>query len=129
MEHQIKTKGMAREKRPNIDEGMRNVILSRLFGESYATNPEIEGMYLGYIDGVIVEVLFTGFICSVMQRGKKFGAVKFGNLVMNKFFATRGLRCITEERINFDNTTCAHVCYDKESVDFCFWYRNKNKAA
>ena len=120
---------MSREKRPTIDEGIRNIILSRLFGENYVAKPSTEGVYLGYIDGAIIEVIFCDFICSVVQKVKVYGEVKFGNLVMNKFFATKGLKCYSMVRINFDNTTCAHVCYDNESVSFCFWYRRKENAA
>ena len=119
---------MSKEKRPTIDEGIRNIILSRLFGENYVAKPSTEDVYLGYIDDAIVEVIFCNFFCSVVQKVRKYGEVKFGNLVMNKFFATRGLKCSTMERINFDNTTCAHVMYDKESVGFYFWYRVKENA-
>lgn len=118
---------MSREKRPSIDEGQRNLILSRLFGENYASKQEDDDFFLGYIDGVICEVLFSEFICSVRQIEDDLSAVKFGNLVMNKFFSAKGLRCTTCERINFDNTTCVSVHYDKINIVFCFWYRFKDK--
>ena len=119
-----------REKRPSIDEEKKEVILTRLFGKNYCQHPEKDSRYLGYIDGIVVEVLFCDFICYVTQITVKYGAEKFGNLVMNRFFATRGLRCHTEERINFDKETCAHVFFDNEGISFCFWYRlNKENVA
>lgn len=118
---------MRREKRPTIDERTKKVVLSRLFGENYVQKPSTENTYLGYIDGAIVEVFFYNFLCSVFQRTSEYKEVKFANIVMNKFFATRGLKSSTMERINFDNTTCAHVMYDKEGVSFYFWYRLNKK--
>lgn len=112
-------------KRPTIQENESRIILSRLFGDNYAKHPTKKCVYLGYIDGAIVEVCFCSFICSVIQVRGNFGAVKFGNLVMNKFFDTRGLRCSTMERINFNKNLCAHVMYDNESISFYFWYREQ----
>lgn len=118
-----------REKRPDLDENQKKVILSRLFGDKFIAHPTKEDVYLGYVGEAIVEVWFYGFFCTVEQRYGSYKAIKFGNLIMNKFFATRGLRCYTEERINFDNTTCAHVFYDDTSISFYFWYRVKENAA
>lgn len=120
---------MSKVKRPTIDEGKKKVILTRLFGDNYCQHPEKSDKYLGYLDGIVVEVYFCDFICYVSQITTKYGAVKFGNLAMNKFFATRGLRCFTEERINFDRETCAHVFYDNDGISFYFWYRNNKENA
>lgn len=114
---------MSKVKRPTIDEGKKKVILTRLFGDNYCQHPEKEDMYLGYINDAISEVSFYGTFCSVTEKEDKFGKVKFGNLVTNKFFATRGLRCSTDERIGFDKETCAHVACFRECVSFYFWYR------
>lgn len=115
---------MNREKRPTIDEGMRKVILSRLLGQNYTMRPNSDYIYLGYFKGSIVEVWFTDICCTVQQRYGDYGMVKFGNLVANTFFDTKGLKCSTWERIPFDKETCAHMAYDKEEIAFYFWYRN-----
>ena len=119
---------MRREKRPEIDEGLRNVVLSRLFGENYLNDPSEKRKYLGYIDGIVCEVMFFDNFIVVWQVKKELSATKFGNKTMNMLFATRGLRCYTEERVNFDNTTCVSVMYDNENVIFHFWYRRKENA-
>lgn len=118
---------MIKEKRPTIDEGMINLILSRLFGKNYTKHPTKEGFYLGYYHGMIVEVYFLSFLFYVtrIHGGDDIGEIKFGNLVVNDVFATKGLRCTTDERIDFDNTTCAMVFYEKDGVAFPFFYKNK----
>ena len=117
-----------REKRPVIDERMRNIILSRIFGEHYCQRPDCDYSFLGYFKGAIVAVWFTDISCTVEQKCGEYGTVKFGNLVANTFFNAKGLRCSTWERIPFDKDTCAHMAYDKEDITFYFWYRdNRNK--
>lgn len=116
---------MKREKRPTIDDGLRNVILSRFFGESYTSNPNVEGAYIGYMDGIVCQLFFYTNMIIIEQVAHEISAVKFANKAMNTLFATRGLRSSTAERINFDNTTCANVIYSKRDVVFHFFYRHQ----
>lgn len=120
---------MRREKRPTIDEGLQNVVLSRFFGQNYTKNPKVDGQFIGYMDGIVCEVYFYTNMFVIEQVKKEYSATKFGNKAMNILFSTRGLRCTTAERINFDNTTCISVLYDKVSVIFHFYYRVKEDAA
>lgn len=112
-----------REKRPIIDEGVKELILSRLFGENYIKSPTAENTYLGYMDKCVCEIAFYTSFLTIEQLKGGLLVRKFGNYVTNKFFATSGLRCSTDERINFDKNTCTSIMYDNESVYFHFWYR------
>ncbi len=118
-----------KEKRPTIDEELQNVVLSRFFGQNYTKSQKSERVFLGYMDGIVCEVYFYTNMFVIEQVKKEYSAIKFGNKAMNTLFATRGLRCTTAERINFDNTTCISVLYDKVSVIFHFWYRVKDDKA
>lgn len=119
---------MNKEKRPKIDMAQKKLILSRLFGDNYAAKPDVEDTYIGYFKGVIVEAMFFGIFCTIVQRYGDYKRLKFANLVSDAFFNTKGLKATTAERINFDNTTCAHIGYDNISVSFYFWYRRKENA-
>lgn len=112
-----------REKRPVIDEEMSERILSRLFGKNYTESPVAKNTYLGYLDECVCEVVFYTNFLAIEQLKGGFLAVKFGNKVTNKFFARTKLRCTTDERIDFDENTCASIMYDDESIIFHFWYR------
>jgi hypothetical protein len=112
-----------REKRPVIDMDEATLILARIFDDKFIESPVAESTFLGYMDGTICEIRFYSSFIEVEQPKREFSAIKFGNMVTNKLFDKRGLKCTTNERINYNDTMCVSIMYDKESVLFHFWYR------
>lgn len=115
---------LAKEKRPEIDETIREVILSRIFGDSYAKSPKFDN-YVGYMDGIPCEISFCNYLFFLDQLGneKELTDTKFANRAMGKLFVKKGLSCHTDERIDFDDTLCVSVMQSDTSVLFHFWYR------
>lgn len=122
---------MLRKKRYTITEEQKETILMRVFdGGKYIECQAKDKYFLGYVDGKIAEMSFYSFFVTVTDVENvlpaKYRAVKFGNLVMNKFFGTKGLKCSTAEYINFDKDSCAHVGVDVDNISFYFWQRHNN---
>lgn len=89
---------MSKEKRIIIDEGTKKVVLSRLFGENYASKGDTNEMYyVGYVGDEVTEVCFMNYGVS-FERKSSYGLPwKWVNAVYNPLFNTEGLDFLDDD--------------------------------
>lgn len=92
------SKDMSRVKRQAIDEGMKKVVLSRLFGENCASKDDTEEMYyVGYAHGEVTEVCFMNYGVAFERKSSNGLAWKWVNAIYNSLFETKDLDFLDDE--------------------------------
>lgn len=124
---------MNKEKRPTLDEGVRNVILSRLFGKNgYATNSDTSDMwYIGYCVDIPLQVNFWRHMVDIDILGKvsKKQSVAINRMIAEKVFCNKDVKGETDENVDFSNDLFASIAASKEGISFFFNYKNNKENA
>lgn len=125
---------MNKEKRPILDEGIKKVILSRLFGKNgYATNSDTSDMwYIGYCVNIPLQVNFWQNMVDidVLKKVSKKQSVVVNKMIAEKVFCNEDVKGETDEEVDFSNTLLASVAASKEGIALSFNYKsNKENAA
>lgn len=119
---------MKKEIKPILDEGVRNIILSRLFGENcYTTNPNMSDMrYIGYFGVIALQVYFWQHMASIdiLTKVSKKESIGINKEILEKVLYNEDMTGETYEEVDFSNDLFVSVITSKKGISLFFDYKN-----
>lgn len=119
---------MSKETRPILDEGVRNIILSRLFGANgYATNSDTSDMwYIGYCDDIPLNVNFWRHMAdiNILKKVYKKESPAINKKIAEKIFHNEEVKGETDEEVDFSNDLFASIATSKDGMALFFNYKS-----
>lgn len=113
---------------PNLDEGMKKLILTRLFMYGYAVNgSDTDVFYIGYFCDVPIQVNFWKNTLEVYILTKfcKDLLIKLKRNLVKDILNNNDIEEIEGVLVEFDDKLIAKIMTSKESLLFQFDYKNK----
>lgn len=120
---------MTKRKLEMLDEGTKEVAISRIFGKNCASKIGDEKQsYCGYVDGEVTEVVFLG-TCIVIKRKEQFALTyKWSDTICNALMQTEGVKYRKEGWVSFNEQKDAYFDLDTRSILIRFQTKQKQIA-